>query len=432
MSASTLTDFACPFCGCLCDDIQLTVEGQRIARVRNACALGEQRFVAAQTLGPPATIAGRPVSVDEAIEKAAAILAGAQSPLIFGLSALPVDAQRTAVALAELLGASIDPGLSVEEREIARAIQDEGLVTCTLGEVKNRADLVLCWRCDPARTHPRLLSRYVTETPGLFRPQARAERTIVVVDEAANETAREADLALSLPDSEDVPVFWMLRLLLRGAEVPAEMAAGTGLSLAQWEDLLTRLRQARFWVLFLDGRLASGAPRACAVRGALALVRELNAVTQFRALVLRPPGNGAGAENVLCWQTGYAGPVSFHHGFPQSNGSEFSAERVLARREADAALFFAAGEPPVVSEEAQRHLEAIPRVTFSAASDAIGGAATVAFRVATPGIDAAGIVFRMDGLCVPLRRAIEPAHLPAKDLLERLLRRLGRSGAQCP
>src|SRR5437867_5403646 len=35
----------CTFCGCVCDDMILTVEGQRITKAKNACVLGNAWFL---------------------------------------------------------------------------------------------------------------------------------------------------------------------------------------------------------------------------------------------------------------------------------------------------------------------------------------------------------------------------------------------------
>ena len=34
----------CPVCGSFCDDIELTVEGGRIVKVKNGCAMCESKF----------------------------------------------------------------------------------------------------------------------------------------------------------------------------------------------------------------------------------------------------------------------------------------------------------------------------------------------------------------------------------------------------
>ena len=33
-------DATCTFCGCVCDDQELTVEGNRITKAKNSCVLG--------------------------------------------------------------------------------------------------------------------------------------------------------------------------------------------------------------------------------------------------------------------------------------------------------------------------------------------------------------------------------------------------------
>ena len=40
-STTIVEDATCTFCGCLCDDIALSVDGDRITEAGNACALGK-------------------------------------------------------------------------------------------------------------------------------------------------------------------------------------------------------------------------------------------------------------------------------------------------------------------------------------------------------------------------------------------------------
>src|SRR5512136_1443250 len=43
--AMIVSDVVCPFCGCLCDDLELEVEGDRVVRVQNGCSLAEATFI---------------------------------------------------------------------------------------------------------------------------------------------------------------------------------------------------------------------------------------------------------------------------------------------------------------------------------------------------------------------------------------------------
>ena len=109
MSLSVVKNATCTFCGCVCDDIELHAEGDRIVKAQNACSLGESWFRnhTAERLYPDALIDGEPVTLDAAIEAAAHFLYQANMPLVYGLSNITCEAQREAVALAEMIGGVI-------------------------------------------------------------------------------------------------------------------------------------------------------------------------------------------------------------------------------------------------------------------------------------------------------------------------------------
>src|SRR5689334_11796427 len=81
-----VNDATCLACGCLCDDIVLTVAGGRIVEARNACEVGRAWFLEPrdQERNPPATREGRPVEPGEAVARAAEVLAGARCPIVLG------------------------------------------------------------------------------------------------------------------------------------------------------------------------------------------------------------------------------------------------------------------------------------------------------------------------------------------------------------
>src|SRR5512147_3163823 len=97
-------DATCTFCGCVCDDMVLTVDldQKRITKAKNACVLGKAWFAEHVVENRPfALVEGREVGTAEAIEAAAQILAKARYPMIYGLSDTTCEAQRQAVAIAD-------------------------------------------------------------------------------------------------------------------------------------------------------------------------------------------------------------------------------------------------------------------------------------------------------------------------------------------
>ena len=115
MALNVVSNATCTFCGCVCDDIELHADGDKIVKAKNACSLGESWFKhhTAERLFPDALVDGRPAPLDEAIEAAAEYLHRADMPLVYGLSNITCEAQREAVALGELIGGVVDSHTSL-------------------------------------------------------------------------------------------------------------------------------------------------------------------------------------------------------------------------------------------------------------------------------------------------------------------------------
>jgi formylmethanofuran dehydrogenase subunit B len=115
MSLTIVEHATCTFCGCVCDDIEVHAEGDKIVKTKAACSLGASWFLnhTAERLYPDALIDGKEASVDDAIEAAAEYLYQANMPLVYGLSNVTCEAQREAVSLAEKVGAVIDSHTSL-------------------------------------------------------------------------------------------------------------------------------------------------------------------------------------------------------------------------------------------------------------------------------------------------------------------------------
>jgi formylmethanofuran dehydrogenase subunit B len=115
MSLKIVEYATCTFCGCVCDDIELHAEGDRIVKTKNACSLGEYWFRnhTAERLFPDALVDGQRATVDAAVEAAADLLYRANMPLVYGLSNITCEAQREAVALTESVGGVIDSHTSL-------------------------------------------------------------------------------------------------------------------------------------------------------------------------------------------------------------------------------------------------------------------------------------------------------------------------------
>ena len=416
----------CAFCGCVCDDISVTVEKNRITQAKNACVLGRAWFLnhGAPSDLPVARIKGQPATLEQGIDEAARCLANARYPLIYGLSSTSCEAQRKSVALAEMLGGCIDCCTSVCHGPSGMALQGVGEPTCTLGEVKNRADLIIYWGSNPGESHPRHMARYAVIPKGMFVPEGRKGRTVILVDVRRTASARAADLFLQIRPGKDFEALWALQALANGRKLDAAAVEDIGLTLEQLTDLADRMMRCKFGVLFVGQGLTQTRGKHFNTSAAYLLVRALNQHTKFALMPMRGHGNVTGVDNVMAWQTGYPFGVNFSLGYPRFNPGEYTAVDVLSRGEADAALVVASDPVSSLPGKAARRLAEISTIALDTHDSETTKVARVAFTTGTAGIHAEGTIYRMDSIPLRLRKVLDSRYPSDEEVLHRLLARV--------
>jgi formylmethanofuran dehydrogenase subunit B len=420
-------DATCTFCGCVCDDMDLTVDvdEKRIIKADNACILGKAWFREhGHEERPAALIGGNEASLDDAIEEAAQILVNARFPIIYGLSDTTCEAQRVAVGIADMIGGTLDTTTSVCHGPSGIAFEAVGESTSTLGELKNRADLIVFWGGNPAESHPRLFSRYTVTCKGMYIPRGRKDRTIVLVDVRRTPSAPVADIFIQVKPRRDFEVLWALRALVKGRKIDPSIEQTTGVALATLEDLAGRMKSCRYGALLFGMGLTMTRGRHFNSGAILALASDLNAFTHFVAKPVRGHGNVTGADNVVSWQTGFPFAVNFAKGYPRFNPGEFTTVDTLARGEADAAMIIAADPASNFPQAAIERMKQIPVIVLDPKESHTSRLARVAFTTATYGINVAGTVYRMDDVPITLRPALESPYPSDEQILRRLRTRL--------
>jgi formylmethanofuran dehydrogenase subunit B len=415
-----ITDATCTFCGCVCDDIDLTVkDNSHIVEAKRACVLGKSWFLNHSVEDRPSClIKGQPASLEAGYERAAEILTAAKYPIVYGLSDSPCEAQRVAVSIVDWIGGTIDTTTSVCHGPSGMAFQSVGEVTCSLGEVANRGDMIIFWGSNPAESHPRHFTKYSLMPKGMFLPNGRKDRTCVIVDVRKTKSAKAADLFIQIKPRKDFEALWILRALAKGVELDAELVLReTGVELSVFADLMARMKACKFGVIFFGMGLTMTRGKHCNSEALLALARDMNAFTRFTAKPNRGHGNVTGADNVVAWRTGYQFGVNHARGYPRFNPGEYTTADTLARGEADAAMMIACDPMANFSEPARKHLASIPFIALDAKETPTTRAAEVAFTVATYGINTGGTVYRMDDVPIPLRPAFPSPHPSDYDVL---------------
>ncbi|HEU4642280.1 MAG TPA: hypothetical protein VFS44_07470 [Gemmatimonadaceae bacterium] len=419
-ASATVEHATCLGCGCTCDDIAVVVRDDRIAEARNACPLGAAWF-GDGTVPGEVRARGASVSLDAALDAAAALLAGARRPLVQLAPDISCETQRAALAIADRLHALADGVTSSTAAGGVLAAQRRGRAGATLGEIRNRADLVLFWGVDPARRYPRFTTRYAPDPPGLFVPEGRAGRTVAGVDVGEAAAPPEAEPRVRLEDGEELDALTALRTLL-AERTPSSSADALAKRVA---PLAERLRGARYAVVVYDGESSVPGDTRRA-EGVIALVQQLNARTRAALCTLRAGGNRSGAEAVMTWQTGFPMCVDFSRGTPRYRPDD-GAAAWLRSGEVDALLVVGdARAAPVLPADD------VPRVIIGPRASTATPAPAVAIDTGVAGIHDGGTAYRMDDVPLPLRPSV-PGPRSALDvvgaLAERVRRARGERGA---
>jgi formylmethanofuran dehydrogenase subunit B len=297
-----------------------------------------------------------------------------------------------------------------------------GKVSCTLGEVKNRADLIIYWGGNPAECHPRHFTKYTLTQKGKFVPRGRKDRTMVLVDIRETPSERAADVFLQVRPGKDFEVLTTLRALIKDQPVNPALVAETGLSVEQLTDLAGRMKCARFGVIFFGMGLSMTRGKHMNSAAILTLAAELNAFTKFVTMPMRGHGNVTGSDMVMRWSTGYPFGVNLCRGYPRFNPGEYSTVDLLVRGDVDAALVLGADPGATMPQPAIEHLARIPTIVLDPKVTHTSRLARVHITTAATGISAAGTVYRMDEIPLPLRPALHSPYPSDEEVIRRIHR----------
>lgn len=468
---TVVTGVTCPICGSFCDDIEVLIKNNVVVDVKNACAIGEAKFLNYYHHRSRTPLIRKnnklvEVKLDEAIERSAEILISAQYPILFGWSNTSCEAIKKGIELAEEVGGVIDNTTTICHGPSILSIQDVGIASCTLGQLRHRADLIIYWGCNPYSAHPRHIERYTAFSNGRFQssewheyvtkssaiqsikrlqrtselikseipdiPEIRGipltfpkkGRKLIVVDVRKTRTADVADFFMQVEPCKDYELLQALRLLVRYEELEVEEIAGISIEIL--EDLADILISCDFGILFFGVGLTMSNGKHRNIDAALSLVRDLNQKTKFLIMPMRGHFNVTGANTVSTWQTGYPYAVDFSQGYPHYNPGETSVTDILFRGDSDAALIIASDPVAHFPKEAVKNLVKNPLIVIDPVTSLTSLTADIVIPSAFVGIEVEGTAYRMDHVPLPLKKVVEPpiGILSDEEILDKIIQKV--------
>ena len=392
----------CTGCECVCEDLVVLQNGQLAPELN--CELANDWFGSAA--GDSTWAIDQATDFESKFESAMALLQNATDLVMTNLGSVSTEAQQAAVRLARKRNAFIDSRIDLGGRSGTLALQRHGLVTGTLGETRDRSDVVLFWFCDPAITHPRFMERFVSPTSTVLAIgtpfHGRADHHVDIAFE-------EASLAVTGLQS------WLSKKLQR-----SDAASPTNILESKLAPAMTLIEKANhlsviFREIETDSQFATVTPRL------LRWTQEFNDLTRAISICLRSDANTQSFENVLAWTTGAPYAIRFQNGEPHHD-TEYLSYRLVESGRCDTLLF---AQPLSVPADLESSLK--ERTTVCLVVDQVEQEKAeqlncdVILPIAKPGLSDSGSWCRLDDVSLPVS-ALRPSPLcSAAELLEKLL-----------
>jgi formylmethanofuran dehydrogenase subunit B len=398
----------CLGCGCGCDDLTVQVKNDRIVDVSPACPVAQAWF-GDGSIPDAITRGGTPVSLNQAIAAAAATLGESTGRVLVYIGPeLSSQAQRAALAIADVLRARVDTATSRPAAAGLLAAQRRGRAAATLAEIRNRADVVLFWAVDPRTRYPRFIPRFL-DAKGTHVPSGRKGRRVISVSVGGDRGPAGAELELVLTAEEEVPALSVMRATVLGnvlGELPANLQAAV--------KAATLLKEAKYAVIVNEAEPAESTSPLRA-EGLIALTQALNGPTRAALSSLRAGGNRSGAESVLTWQTGYPMAVDFSQGFPR-----YAPGSRALDAPSDVGAVLVAGSVAALSPETAAAFGKVPTIVIGPRASEAPFTTRIAIDTGVAGIHEAGTGYRMDEIPLPLHPPL-PGARSAVETLRTLL-----------
>ncbi len=375
----------CPGCGCLCDDVEVDLDKDRITQTRNACTKGSTLLYDAQNpeRRTRPLVSGNEVSIDEALKAAARLLTKAKHPMIYGLDRSTLETQSLAIELAKKLGAVIDDSSSYTFGSVMEMIITGALPTCSLAEVKDNADLLLYWGADPPHTHPRHLSTftyyaYSDYTEAGWFPNV----TMSCISNRENEFTGMCRPVFTVEPSEDKLLIASILSHLNGIEsTEAAMA------------LVEMIKNADFCTVFCGVDMVQSLNND--LDAFTEMVQLLSQSTRIAIIPMIEEPNLRGFDQLLHQKAGYINGVDFTDGQIRATSLSFN-ERVTIQP-ADCALVIGSDPSSMLPRYMVQSLQHVPVICLDHFITPTSQAADIVIPTGLPGLESVGTAVAMDG-----------------------------------
>jgi formylmethanofuran dehydrogenase subunit B len=408
----------CPACGLMCDDV--AVNSSTGKPTTNHCDKSTKFFTTGFNASADATIKGKKVDLEHALQAAADILNKSEQPLFAGLGT-EVTGMRALIDLVKKSNGTLDHMHSEGTVNNTLSMQNMGYQTTTMTEVKNRADVILAIGTDIVGSHPRFFEKLIWNQESLFNKPTPEVIFLGAAEAEAIKAATAPDgkkpTVIAVEKSALPEVVNVLNALLNSKnpiqkKSPQEIIGGV--SFESLKNLVEKLQKAQYGVVVWSASSLKAIPQAELItQSIIKFINELNETNRIAGLPLNSGDGDTSVNNASTWITSFPTRSRFVNGVPSYNAHAFSTKKQLVS--CDALLWISSFNPIAAPKtEAPTIVIGHPASSFEHAPD-------VFIPVAVPGIHQGGSMFRMDSsVTLPLTKLTDSALPTLATVLQKI------------
>ncbi len=419
----------CPGCSLLCNDILLEINGNKIEHVYNACSRGNKHFlshISENRIKEPSIREGgelRTVTIEDALNKTVDYLKNAKRPLLYGWISTSCEAQKLGISIARKIGGIIDTPGSLCHVPSLIFLEDHEIRMLTFKEVRDLADFIIFWGCNPSSSHLRLFSKYAVLARGRNTEKGKEDRYVCLVDIRQTETRSISDLFLKIIPEQDHVLLKALVDGLRGNQVFNDAA---GVSQKDIRELVSNMKQARFGVIFFGLGFIMGKMASENFKLLNDLFVELKKLDlNFAAMPMSGHYNMVGFKKVLQDNSNYKINADFKNEATLST-EDLQFHNLLNSNTCDVILIVGANPLSTLPYSRAKLLKDKKVILIDPFKNLTAEVADLIIPTTLTGVESEGTAYRTDQTEVKLIKSVTPTanQMPLEQLLSKILKKI--------
>lgn len=426
-----IENFVCPGCSLYCDDIQLIFsDNGKLDKTYGLCMKGYKVINEVQSknrvLKPLIRKNGQleEASYEDAIKRAVEIINDSKKPLLYGFASTSCEAQSKGIELTKRINGYIESNASYCHGQTYKTVIESGFNSTTLNECINKGDTFIFWGSNAAESHPKFLTKTIFSR-GKFRITGREIKTLILIDPRKTATygvAGVRDLYVPVNPGKDLELIEFLRSHIAGENTDIPSGGYVGVDKEDLKRLILNLKSSENGVILLGQGVINAYPEGTVVKELISLVNLINKTSKnTRYSIIPMTGhNMNGFIQVSLPLVGKMNQIEFSNGkLVEENKNMIS---MIQEGDFDCSIIVASDPLSNLPISLSSKLAKKPMIVLDCFQTPTTKMADVVLPSAITGIEAGGLVYRMDNVPMVLKKIIEPPEslLSDEQILENI------------